>query len=409
MKRSTRNTALFTFVVLLACASVVSANPDWKTFSAPEKGFSVDVPGEMKETKPDNYDLQLALWSFSVVVQTPGPLVLKLALEDRAAALKCLEGIRDAGMNGMEGKVKRSSAGSVNGYPSLRYTFEVTVEGIPAAATQLLVLTDQHLYMLMAFAPKAVPNPHSDRFLDSFRVMKSTTTAASSSAPLPVRTSSHPLGAMLVGPMLAVSRQLAIEESNADVDSLVQRAPPAQQLGNRWRPQHPAWPKARAAISSRIARLADYYVQSGDIVEIVDTAVSSLSKTDTDALVSTLKGSAGAAVLKAHATLVFVTEAHTGDPDNQPKIGSPEWQKQMRALHDKFDQLVAPALPKDDGTHKAEAEKHLSTEQGQKLTTLCSSISSRASTKLRGAIRLMVFDDREAIWRDIKAAIDTTK
>ena len=409
MKRSARNTAWLTMLVLLALASAVGANPEWKTFTAREKGFSVEAPGELQETKPDNYDLQLQLWSFSVIVQTPGPLVLKLALEDRAAALKCLEGFRDAGMNAMNGKVKKSSFGSVNGYPSLRYAFEVTVEGLPAAATNLLVLTDEHLYMLMAFAPKAVANPHVDRFLGSFRVLKSTTASAAASAPPPTPSSSHPLGAMLVGPMLAVSRQLAIEQSNANVDSVVQRAPPAQALGNRWGSSHPAWPKARAAITSRIARLADYYAQSGDIVEIIDSAVNGLSKSETDALVTTLKGSAGAAILKAHARLVFVTDARTGDPDNEPTIGSREWQLQMRMLSDKFDEHVGPALPRDAGTHTAEADKHLGSEEGRQLTTLCSSIAGKASTKLHGAIRLMIFDDREAIWRDISAAIANTK
>lgn len=407
MTRSARNIALFTMLTLLAFANASTANPEWKTFTATDAGFSVAVPGAMQETKPDNYDVTFQLFSFTVIVQTPGPLVRKLALENRPAALKCLAQIRDGGMDAMHGKVKKSSFGEVNGFPSLRYAFEVTVDGLPAAATNLIVLTDEHLYIVMAFAPKEVRNPHVDRFLGSFRVLKSTTTAAAGS-PQPVPSAASTLATVLAGPMFAVARQIAIEESNSSIDHIVQNAPPAKGLGTSWGPSHRAWPKARAAVTGRIARLAEYYEKSEQFIDIVDTAVGGLAKSEAAALVTTLKGSAGPAIVRANAYIHFVSQVTPDDPINQPDIGTPAWKERMRTLHRAFEEHIAPALPPDDGAHKADSDKHLSTEEGRRLSDLFRTVTGKAATEFKGGIRLMMFDDREAIWRDIKAAIGSS-
>ena len=62
-------------------------------------------------------------------------------------------------------------------------------------------------------------------------------------------------------------------------------------------------------------------------------------------------------------------------------------------------------MPRDDGTHTAEVGQFLSSDDSRVFSNLWSSMLGKATGELEGAINLLLFDDREAIMRDIENAI----
>ena len=181
--------------------------------------------------------------------------------------------------------------------------------------------------------------------------------AASSSAKPPA----DPLAARLAGPMLSVARLITEEKLSPQVDNLIQRAPPAQILGDRWNASHPAWPKARESFTKRIAAVADAYGRTGELEQNLDAQLGTLSAPDAQALASALNGPAGGAILREQASMEFVTAVMADDPEG-PKIGDPAWHTGLRALRTRFNEQVGS--------------------------------------------NLAVFDDREAILKEIAAAVD---
>jgi len=65
-------------------------------------------------------------------------------------------------------------------------------------------------------------------------------------------------------------------------------------------------------------------------------------------------------------------------------------------------------MPRDK-SREAEVSAFGSTPTGQALRSLWSSAVGKATVDITGAINLMIFDDRDAIMREIAAAVATVK
>lgn len=217
-----------------------------------------------------------------------------------------------------------------------------------------------------------------------------------------------PLAAKLAAPMLSVARLITEEKLAPQVDNLIQRAPPAQKLGDKWNASHPAWPKARESFTRRIAAVADAYAKTGEVKQTLDAQLSALSPSDAQALAAALNGPAGATILREQASMQFVTSIMADDPDG-PKVGDPAWFAKMKALRARFNEQVGASLPPADRSHDADLKQFFESPANQVSMSLWNAVVGKASTAIEGAVNLAVFDDREAILKEIAAAVDEVK
>ena len=295
-----------------------------------------------------------------------------------------------------------SSSGDIDGYPSLRFSLE-TAE---LAATNLLVVTGEHLYLVMTVGPKGSSNDDAQRFVRSFHVV-TTDHGPVVDSRVPDVLPTDSVAARLAGPMLAVSRLIIEERTNRRIDEVLQNAVPAARLGNRWNPSNAAWQEARKSISGRIERIADAYEKSGDIERSIDSEFGQLTPESQAALATPLNGPAGPAIVRQLARLQFASMMMADDP-NGPKPGGAAWKEKLRALQTLFDQRLGTALSADDGRHNADVEAFVSAPSND-APRLCFVVVARATRELEAAINLMMFDDSEVIGHEITTVIARVK
>ncbi len=380
----------------------------WGTLTSAGEGFSIEVPGDSQATgEAGHYIYGVDNWTFIIKVDPISPAVRELVeTGQREPLASFLQKIAQ----GMIGKatVVASSSEDFAGYPSLLIYLEDEAENLAVQGINRLVLTEHHLYMLIAVGRKEAPRADADRFLDSFRLTKGAsvpTTTSTRSPPAP--TSS--LAARMAGPMLTVARLITEEELNPRIDQVVQNVPAAAALGNRWNSSSEAWQRARTSIASRIGRIFELYENTGELTRLLEAQLASRATgSDADALEEVLNGPAGDAIVRNCAVIEFVSTVMAYDP-NGPKAGERAWTDKMRALKTVFDAGAGSAMPKDDGTHKDELSKYLASPAHQFHMGLWSSVVGKATVDLDGAINLMMFDDRDNIAREIEAAIAEAK
>jgi hypothetical protein len=194
---------------------------------------------------------------------------------------------------------------------------------------------------------------------------------------------------------------------NPLIDQVVQNVPTAARLGNRWSPSNAAWQQARTSITGRIERIADAYEKSGEVVRTLESEWEQLTPESQAAFAAALNGPAGPAILRELAKSQFVSTIMADDP-NGPKPGESAWREKLRALQTAFDQRVGSATTGDDGKYDADIEEFFSRSSSD-VSRLCFVVVSKATRQLEGAINLTLFDDSEAIRREIETVIAGVK
>jgi hypothetical protein len=106
--------------------------------------------------------------------------------------------------------------------------------------------------------------------------------------------------------------------------------------------------------------------------------------------------------------MLFVTTIMADEP-NGPKIGEPAWYARLRGLRSQFDARVGSSLPPADRSHDADVKQFMDGKTHQLSLSLWNAVVGKASTSIEGAANLEVFDDREAILKEIAAAVDGGK
>jgi hypothetical protein len=391
-------------LALTAAPSLRARQTTWTLLSPKDEGFSIEVPGRASPTqKPGYYVYSADEWAFFVQVSPVSEAVREfVGASDRGPIKQYLDTIHKGFLK--KATERSSSDADFAGYPSIRFSADGESDQKELFEGRYwLVVTEEHQYTLMAIGPRGSSSTNADRFLGSFRLLK--TAAPRSGAPSPARS---PLAAKLIPPLLAVAVLTIEEELSARIDEFVQNAPPAQRLGSRWTPTLPAFQQARAAITKRIASIAEAYDATGEMDRTFNAAVaSSAPGSQADAIVSALGGPAGAAILRDTAVIEFASTVMAHDP-NGPKAGERPWMERLNALARKFDDRLGAKLPRDR-SREAEVPKFLDTDTGAALRTLWNSAIGKATTQITGAINLMMFDDRDAIMREIEAAVATVK
>ncbi len=404
MTRHIFTIVLITFVSLGVASS--GAETRWQTLAPSGKGFSIEVPGEQqRDDTPGSYTFSTGLLSFCIVAQPVGPAARGFA-SNRVVGATYLEAVRDSVLSGIDGTLRSSSPGDFHGYPSLRFEIEGKQNEIELEGSGLLVLTDQHLYALMTLGAKGLPNPHAERFFRSFTLGTADNRASVTAAHRPP-SSSDPVVAMLAGPMLAVARLLTTEEVNPLIDRLLQNAPGAVRLGSRWGPSSAAWQQARAAITNRIALINSLYEGSGKIVELLESKLGELPPSDGEAIRTALAGPQAAAIVRGHAFIVFAAEVRSDNLDG-PEVGTPAYNQRLRRLRNMFDEHAAPAMP-GGRARPGEILDYVEVPGSDQLMSVWHFVVGKAAVDLRGAINLMMFDERERIMREIESAVASAK
>jgi len=397
----------------IAIEAPCTAQTRWTMFRSEGEGFSINTPGESQPSdRPGHYVSGVGGWSLFVTVDPINQAVRELVENGaREATRQFLAKVGTGLVQGGNATQVATSTEDFAGYPSLLMYIEGKADNLEFEGINRLVLTEEHLYMLVTVGPKGSSRSDAERFLDSFHLTKSAAAPAATRAPADARPAAPPVDPIvgkLAAPMLAVARLITTETLNPRIDDLLQRTPAAERLGSGWNASHTAWPKARKSFTDRMALITDMYEHSGELQAKLQETLSELSKADTDAFVAVLNGPQGAAILRQDALIQFLSTIMADDP-GAPKPGDPGWSKRTGQLKRLFDEHVGPAMPAANGLPDGEAKAYFDSDVHRVSMQLWGGVVGKAVVQLQGAINLMIFDDHEAIAREIAAAIGEQK
>ena len=397
-------TALALVMTVTAAAHTAAAQTTWSSLSPKGEGFSIEVPGTPSANSKEGYYIYNADdWAYFVRLSPVSDAVREfVGASDRGPIKQYLDTIHKGFLK--TATERTSSDADFAGYPSIRFTADGQTEDKQAFEGKYwLVVTEEHLYTLMALGPKGSSTANADRFLGSFKLEKTAPLRAPASGP-----GKNPLAAKLTAPMLAVTTFAIEEQLSSRIDEFIQKAPAAERLGSRWTPALPAFQQARTAITKRIALISQLYDSTGEMDRTFDAAAARHAPgAQADAIVAALEGPMGTAILRDNAVMEFASAIMSADP-NGPKPGERPWMDKLNALVKKFDDRFGATMPRDK-SREAEVSAFGSTPTGQALRSLWSSAVGKATVDITGAINLMIFDDRDAIMREIAAAVATVK
>jgi hypothetical protein len=207
--------------------------------------------------------------------------------------------------------------------------------------------------------------------------------------------------------MMAVAHLVVVEKLNPRIDDVIQNVPPAARLGDRWNPSSAAWQQARRSISARIERIVELYRESGRLGETLEARLKALDPPSQAAFAAALNGPAGPTLVHALARMEFTLAMMSENPD-APSPGDSAWLPKLRELNDVFDRRIGSAVPTRDARYAAEVDTFFA-GMSSDVSLVWSSTVSRAVGDIEGAVNLVMFDDSEAIRREIEAAIATVK
>jgi hypothetical protein len=212
-------------------------------------------------------------------------------------------------------------------------------------------------------------------------------------------------------PMWSVAKLVTLETWNPRIDELIRRFPGAEPLGAKWNSSAPAWQKARTAVSSRVMKVIDAYSK---YPEFTETLREQLDKSFPGAkaaeLAKMLDGPAGPALIMFQARQEFLLEMMSLSVDpNAPSPGDPAWPKAVASLSQKFKDGIGPGVPSVDATYEKDVIKFSDEPLGREFSMLWMSVVGKAKISIEGGISLIIFDDREAITREINQAIASMK
>ena len=212
---------------------------------------------------------------------------------------------------------------------------------------------------------------------------------------------------LLAPPMATTVRLVAVESWGPRFDELVQTFPGAAPLGAKWTRSAPAWQKARGAFSTRLTRIIDAYLASGELTEELEAALArNFPGNDAAALLKVLTGPDGPSIIHSEAQVDFLVGA---THDSPAKPGDKLWVAETNRLVTKFEAAVGSGIPRPDPAREKSVAKFLDGATGTALHLAWSSVLGRAGTAIRGVINLMLFDERAAIEREITQAIATIR
>lgn len=163
---------LFVMVALLAGCALPGS---WRTFSAPDGSFSVQMPGPVERE-----DVSASLSGGAVVVPSysarQGTTVFTVTYLDYRKTVQAdvhpqdrLRAARDKVLESLQGQVFSDDTVEVQGYQGRDFSFVSASQEI--TVRHRLILVDQKLYQLMVVAEQGkLPEAAAQTFMDSFKL-----------------------------------------------------------------------------------------------------------------------------------------------------------------------------------------------------------------------------------------------
>jgi hypothetical protein len=171
-----------TVLLLLTCVLAACGKSDWHELEVPEGGFSVLMRSEPRYLKHEldtpAGKMTAHLYSsdrpssYYAVGYSDYPVALVIA----STPEQIFAGVRDTWVRRIGGRlVKTDNQLKLAGtYPGLQFEAEGQANGANAFVQARIFLVDQRLYQVIAMGRKnEVPQGEINRFLDSFRLVKS--------------------------------------------------------------------------------------------------------------------------------------------------------------------------------------------------------------------------------------------
>jgi hypothetical protein len=181
MKNRILNIFLMASAIVVSAAAAGAADARWRRVAPEGTGFSVEAPGEQEaDDQPGQYSYSSGLWFYCIKLlpADPGSRIF-LERGDKKALRTRLASTRDTLLATVNAKSDRSSFGELDGYPSLGFSLDI--DGL--AGTNMLVLTGEHMYMVMTLGPKGARDEDAKRFLASFRLTTDAAGRATTGSP----------------------------------------------------------------------------------------------------------------------------------------------------------------------------------------------------------------------------------
>jgi len=203
--------------------------------------------------------------------------------------------------------------------------------------------------------------------------------------------------------VIATTSMTATHNWSARFDQLLSEAGAVRHLGTDWSPRDPRWQQARHALLDRVSMVHTALVKQGKLDAIIAREYRrAFTPDDARNLAHLLAGPAGPAYLRQQGAMHFIV-TNMASGRNAPKPGSPDWLKQMSELQNEFNAGFKGPAPHagDASSRDALARSPAAGKLGRAFT-----VSARSfETQVDGAVNLMLFDQRDAINRDIDKAI----
>jgi len=207
--------------------------------------------------------------------------------------------------------------------------------------------------------------------------------------------------------VIATTSMTATRTWSTRFDQLLSEAGAARRLGTDWSPRDPRWQQARHALLERVSTVHAALVKQGQLDAIIVREYRrAITPAEARNLSNLLAGPAGPAYLRQQGAMHFIVTNMTSGR-NAPKPGSPEWLKQMSELQKEFNTGFKGPAPRaaDASSRDALAKSPAAGKLGRAFT-----MSARSfETQVDGAVNLLLFDQRDAINRDIDKAIATRR
>lgn len=212
--------------------------------------------------------------------------------------------------------------------------------------------------------------------------------------------------AITAAPMLEATCDLRLDERvDAQIAQWLEAIGVQHQLGAEWRQGDPDWQRARDAFARRVAEARGAFL-SDRYVSLLAERLRGFDSERAADLRRLLAGRLGAEILHNERDLLFLSAAMADDPTIKP--GSTEWLDRMDALAERLHRELPD--PVAEAAHAAGTAERQAYERGalhDSLQNALTSASRRAFDEVTTGIALHIDDQREALERELQAAVDS--
>jgi len=203
--------------------------------------------------------------------------------------------------------------------------------------------------------------------------------------------------------LLASTRLSTAHTWSGRFDRLLASAGAARGLDARWNATDPRWQKARAGLLKRVADLHQALAAQGKLDSVMAEQLARVLKPDEARdLVQRLGEPVGLAFLRNQSASHFIVSALDTGP-NAPRPGNPEWLRQMAELRKAFD--AGFGLPAPPAAATADMVAFGKLPAAVSFGRAFAASARSFDTAVNNAVNLMLFDERQAIDREIDATL----